>query len=189
MLKPHSQYRLNEGDLVQIGVDDGFDLAKQEQLLVVQVKLYQSKPNLSSELMETKKTFSPGRILQEARNMLSRSNAKLPIGNSSTSLYDLHLPNRYDFSTSHARLNVGDSRAAFELSSGLIALAQRLVETAEAAKIEHIPPLVALNDLSLNIEASLNQYSSYLGHHTAESESTFFHRPNLHDARNIIVWS
>lgn len=187
LLKPHTQYRLNEGDLVQIGVDDGFDLSKQEQLLVVQVKLCQSKSNLPSELMETKKTFSPGRILQEARSMLSRSNTKLPMGNSSASLYDMHQSSRYEFSTSHVRLNAVDSRAAFELSSGLIALAQRLVETAESAKIEHIPPIAALNDLSQNVEASLYQYRSHLGHHTDDSESTFFHRPNLHDAKNIIV--
>lgn len=184
LLKPHTQYRLNEGDLVQIGVDDGFDLSKQEQLLVVQVKLCQSKPNFPSELMETKKTFSPGRILQEARSMLSRSNTKLATGNSSASLYDLHQSSRYDFSSSHARLNALDSRAAFELSSGLIALAQRLVETAESAKMEHFPPLAALEDLSRNIEVSLQQYNA---HQTEDSGSTFFHRPNLRDAKNIIV--
>jgi len=207
LLKAHTPFRLNEGDLLQFGVeDDLLDVEKKGQpLVVLQVKIpaapqipqtNQIPQIISQKTVAAGRTFSPGRILQEARSMLSRSTASRA---ASTSSYDMpsyqhqhqhqhqqQQHHRYSLSASFAR--VQESRACFDLSSGLIALAQRLVEAAEGAKLEEVPNLEQLSDLSATFDYALRHYAESRYRQSAEDPSRTIHqRPNLAAAQNIIV--
>lgn len=178
LLKAHSPYRFNDGDLLQFGIDDGFDSinngGRKEQVVVLQVKLPRGSPSIEPEI--PKKIFSPGRILQEARLMLSRSSARLPSSQSEM----LSAPS----ASRIIRPTIPAQRSVYDLSSSLIALAQKLVETAESAKIycdDEGQSLEALSDLAGNVEFSLAQYRK------DKSRPDYTRTPNLVEARRIIV--
>ncbi len=124
LLTPNVAYRLNEGDLLQFGVDDVYPTTalRKEQLVILQVKFPLSKPVPTVFTEPNKKTFSPGRILQEARSMLSRS-GKIGAPSMSISLNDVHRRSMYGAWDENSVL-------VQDLTSRLIALAQRHVEQA-----------------------------------------------------------
>lgn len=195
LMKSHVPYRLNDGDLLQFGLDDEEAAKRKETAVVIQIKLNDSKGNAKASLNWTetgKRSFSPGRILQEARNILSKSSKSF---SSST---DFGNPQRrpsysyssYGYGSSTGYLGqkssskIEETMKVHELSSKLIALAQRIVETAENVKkqSDSVRPY-HLEDLVSSIETSIQNYSVPT---TVSNEKSFYYRPNLADGQRII---
>lgn len=182
LLAANVPYRVSEGDLLQFGVDDEesligtSSLAQKDRLVILQVKWAPAKPS-PLEWPESKRSFSPSRILQEARNILSRSSkGDLPLERRSMASF-VAPP---QFSRAEECMRVQD------LSSKLVALAQKLVETAEAAKAADVPQTAALSDLSDNVEAALEQHGA-AAWGPSEAATTIHSRPTLRACQRIIV--
>lgn len=196
LMKAHTPYRLNDGDLLQFGLDDEESLRRKEPAVVVQVKLqatpvenqYQaSKPSMPSALSWTetgKKSFSPGRILQEARSILSKSSKSFstaemnPLRRSATG--QMSYGSNYAMQPS---MRIEETMRVNELSSQLIGLAQRVVEAAEASKRSDLLRPAELGDLVQSIETALQIYHQKPINPT---DATYHHRPNLADGQRII---
>lgn len=191
LLKSHMPYRIGDGDLLQFGADDeASGLEGGHRPLVLQVKmasvgLTSSSSTFSTssismpEEMPRRTMFSPGRILQEARSLLSKSNTRFASGSMGEVFTGTSVTSSF--------WTPSPAQKAQELSSGLIALAQKLVETAETAKMDVVPRPEALYDLHKSVECALQIHANRRQRpYNQGVAATFYQRPNLPDALKII---
>lgn len=204
-LAPNVAYRLNNGDVIQLGSDDE-DLPPKDrqpssgcdEALTIQVLFRQppSPPQLADlKASEHRKaTFSPGRVLEEAKKMLGKP-AETSQASSQyyrTTMYEQPSqfwlnPDKERAITELHRIRAlrDELRLKLELASSKLARVQSEIDNETVAGLLHVEDLLDSLDFSLEgVATKAGAAPSIRG--DAEQNSIFF-RHRLSDALRIIV--